>query len=249
MQSAERFIAVDIGNTRGKAAEFSRNQVIRRWVFDAAHPVDSIAWMDEIGEGMWVILSTVRPLSESFTQKLSSRGPFLQLSGATPLPFRSDYQSPETLGPDRIALAAGAIELYPGQDLLVIDAGSCITCDLILKGEVFRGGSISPGLEMRLKALNHFTGALPLVERTEGRWYPGRSTRESILAGALEGALGEMRNRIANLRRKYPTIKVVITGGDAPYFAKNLKNSIFAGPDLVFQGLRAILQHYVKTLD
>ncbi len=249
MRSLTRCIAIDIGNTRGKAAEFSGREVLRRWVFDPGNPKEGTVWMDELPLGLWIILSTVRPLDKEWLGVLLAKGPMLLLKGDTPLPFRSAYLSPETLGPDRLALAAGAIDLFPGHDLLVIDAGTCIACDLILGGELFAGGSISPGLDMRFRAMNRFTGALPLIEQAEGHWYPGRSTRESMLAGVMDGALGEVRDRINRLRRKYPGIKVIITGGDAPHFAKNLKNSIFASPDLAFKGLRAILQHHVNTID
>ena len=240
-------IAIDVGNTRGKAVLFHGSEIIQRWEFDPGMPLANAELTQEIPEGLPIILSGVRPVGEEFLEFLRSRGPLLVLSGSTPLPFSSDYLTPETIGPDRLALVAGAIALLPGEDILVIDAGTCITCDLVTSGKLFLGGSISPGLDMRLRALKEFTGALPLVSKEEGNWFPGRSTRESILAGVHEGACGELRDRIEQLMPIYPTLKVVLTGGDAPYFVKNLKNSNFASPDLVVQGLRTILEHHVKT--
>lgn len=240
-------IAIDVGNTRGKAVLFQGSEIIQRWEFDPGVPLADNVHLHGIPEGLPIILSSVRPIGEEYLEFLRSRGALEVLSGSTPLPFSSDYLTPETIGPDRLALVAGAIALLPGEDILVIDAGTCITCDMVTSEKVFAGGSISPGLDMRLRSLKEFTGALPLVSKEEGTWFPGRSTRESILAGVQDGACGELRNRIEQLLDKYPSLKVVLTGGDAPYFVKNLKNSIFASPDLVVQGLRAILDHHVKT--
>ncbi|HRY98320.1 MAG TPA: type III pantothenate kinase [Bacteroidales bacterium] len=247
MPTLSRCIAIDAGNTRGKAAELAGLEVLRRWDFDPADPLAGPDFPWGLPSGLPIGLSSVRPLDGALLDHLRSIGDLLVLSGSTPLPFRSAYLTPSTLGPDRLALAAGAMALFPGKDLLVVDAGTCITCDLILGGAVFEGGGISPGLSMRLQALHQFTGALPLVAVTEGQWYPGRSTRDSILAGVMGGAVGEVRDLASRMRRKYPGLQVVVTGGDAAHFVKNLKNSIFAGPDLVLQGVRAILQHHVNT--
>jgi len=242
----DRCLVIDIGNTRTKAAHFQEAEIRGRYAFGSGEFLSRPELWDTLPGGFPTALASVRPLPEQFLDFLSGRGTLLLVDGLTDLPFGMAYRSRHTLGPDRVALAAGAIDRWPGQDLLVIDAGTCITYDLIEQGRTFRGGAIAPGIDMRLKAMHEQTARLPLAAKREGQFFPGDTTEHSLLAGALDGARAELAGTVERLRGEYPDLTVVLAGGDAPYFANYLKNSIFAGPDLILQGLRTILEHNVK---
>ncbi len=168
------------------------------------------------------------------------------LESQTPLPIKNKYQTPETLGKDRLAAVAGAQFLFPGQDILVIDAGTAVTYDFINhKGEYY-GGSISPGLSMRFKALHTFTSRLPLLQAEEISYLTGSNTRESILSGVINGLCAEMDGIIDQYKLSWLSLQVVLTGGDTKYFEKTLKNSIFASPNLVLTGLKLILDYNIE---
>lgn len=246
MEALASCLAIDIGNTLSKAVHFEGTVIVSRWIFDISEDISEWpVWKNE-PVNIPIVLSSVRPLKEEFIRDLTKKGKLYIVRGTSPVSFTVEYNSRETLGPDRLALMAGAHLLYPGKDLIVIDAGSCITLDLLTSASRYLGGSISPGIDMRLKAMHHYTAALPLEQKDEAIHFPGKTTRESIISGAQEGALFEMTHRIESLRQQYPELLVIVAGGDAAYFVKNLKNSIFASPDLVFQGLRMILNHYVR---
>ncbi len=159
-------------------------------------------------------------------------------------PLKNRYLTPDTLGYDRIAAAVGAYTIYPGKNVLVIDAGTAITYDIVTAKGEFLGGNISQGLEIRFKSLNKYTNRLPILERPEER--PpllGSSTREAIQSGIVNGLLFEMDGFIEAISKEYPKLQVVLTGGDAKYFVGKLKSSIFVDPNLNLIGLNRILEH------
>ena len=147
------------------------------------------------------------------------------------------------MGKDRLAAVAGAIGLYPNTNLLVIDAGTAITYELINSKHEFLGGNISPGMTIRYKALNEFTSKLPLLSASDETPLIGQSTKEAIQAGVQNGVLFEIQGLINELSSQYPSIKTIITGGDAEFFARKLKNPIFVHPNLVLIGLNRILEY------
>ncbi|MBK7409977.1 MAG: type III pantothenate kinase [Saprospirales bacterium] len=147
-----------------------------------------------------------------------------------------------------MAAAAGAWALFPGKRCLIIDAGNCITCDVLSKEGIFLGGNISPGIDMRLKAMHTFTARLPLVPRGPMEHWIGHSTDSALRNGAQWGALWELTGLIDHCEAGFDEIIVVLTGGDADFFVKHLKRKIFANPDLVLVGLNKILTHYVNSL-
>lgn len=153
--------------------------------------------------------------------------------------FESLYKTPQTLGHDRIASVAGALATQPGKNCLVVDAGTCIKFDFVSNNKVYFGGSISPGLEMRFKALNTLTGKLPLVEFRQFLEIYGQSTEESILSGVTQGFLTEVEGRILQFRNKFADIAVIVTGGDSYFLAKHLKSPNFADPLLIQHGIYA----------
>ena len=151
--------------------------------------------------------------------------------------------SPQTLGKDRIAAVIGAQSLLPAKNLLVIDAGSCITYDFLTGDRHYLGGAISPGVQMRLRSMNNYTNKLPLLswEGVERPQSIGRTTITSMLSGVINGIIGEMKSFIFEYEQQYERLKIVLTGGDSIFFEKELKNGIFADPNLVLKGLNEIL--------
>lgn len=169
----------------------------------------------------------------------------LVLDRSTPVPLVLDYDTPETLGMDRLAAAVGAYHLYPNETILVIDAGSCITYDIVEAG-AYKGGVIAPGLKMRMRAMNHFTSRLPDISI---EWQdiplrsPGKSTKECMVNGAYIGMVHEIDGYVEQYMKEYPGLAVILTGGDAIHFESKLKAPIFANLNLVLIGLNRILNH------
>ncbi len=202
---------------------------------------------DEHAQLNKVILSSVKPDDEELKHFLAENfEQFLELNHQTKLPIENLYETPETLGKDRIAAAVGANEIFPDQNLLVIDAGTAITYDLVSEKNQFIGGNISPGLSMRFKALNHFTGKLPMVESMDD--YPpiGRNTSEAIRAGVQNGLIYEMAQTIDLFNRNYQNLQIIMTGGDSNFFAGKLNYSIFVHFNITLIGLNRILEHNAK---
>jgi type III pantothenate kinase len=169
------------------------------------------------------------------------------LTHETPLPIKNLYATPQTLGCDRLAAVVGAAHLYPNQNLLVIDAGTAITYELLsAKGE-YLGGNISPGISLRFKALHHYTGKLPLCERADSYAPVGTDTQSAIAAGVLNGVLYEVQANVEQFSLKIPNLIAILTGGDADFFANRLKKPIFVVCDLVLIGLNRILEHVHKS--
>lgn len=158
-------------------------------------------------------------------------------------PFATLYKTPETLGDDRIALVAAATKKFPKQNCLIIDAGSCLTFDLITADSQYLGGAISPGLNMRFKALHHFTGKLPLVTIDNLPKGHGNSTLTSIQVGVVQGVLHEIEGQIRQYEQKFTPLTVILTGGDGLFLSKSLKNTIFAEPNFLAEGLDFLLQY------
>lgn len=237
-------LVIDIGNTRTKFSVFNRGEIIITVPVENFDPKYVEVLQDEHPELKNVILSAVKDYSEELKNTLQTRfDTFIELNEHTPLPIENCYQSKNTLGKDRIAAVVGAFDLYPGQNILVIDAGTAITYDIINEKGQFLGGNISPGIEMRLKALHNFTGRLPLVQRKDWNKLYGTTTEEAILGGVLNGVVFEVDKIIDTFKEFYNNLKVIITGGDAEFFDKKLKNSFFVNFNLLALGLNRILEY------
>lgn len=238
-------LVFDIGNTSTKVAIFDG----RKKVISIRTRMFSCEKMEKMlgrYEPEKAIVSTVRKIPE-FVIDLATHGiPHVHvLDHRSRLPFRNEYETPETLGPDRIAAVAGAYLLFPGKKVLVIDAGSAVTYDL-LSGKSYRGGNISPGLSMRFRALHRFTGKLPLVGTTEKYHSPGRNTTEAISAGVISGLIYEINEYIRTFQKKHPGLNVILTGGDAGYLKDKLGYRVTYMPDIVLDGLNYILEYNAK---
>lgn len=172
---------------------------------------------------------------------------FILLNANTPIPIKNCYETPHTLGYDRLADAVGAWSLFRGENSLVIDCGTCINYELINSFGEYLGGGISPGLNMRLEALHHFTGKLPTTHPNDFlEKYPGANTVQSILSATIGGMVGEMEWMIAKYQENFSPLNIILTGGDASRFGKYLKNQIFAHPDIALYGLLEILSYNLE---
>lgn len=241
-------LALDIGNTAVKAGAFDGpllremtagltavqvRELVQRW--QPQHVV-----VASVAEAAVLVVEDLRDLVP---------GEILAFSPATTLvPLRNAYATPHSLGADRLAAAVGAAKLRPGRDTLIIDAGTALKFDLVTADETFYGGSIAPGLNMRLRALHAFTGRLPLVELpTADATIPlvGDSTTGSLLSGVVNGAVAEIEGLLAHYQVQYPGMGVLLTGGDAAFLAARLSKRIFVVPELVLLGLNRILAYHV----
>jgi type III pantothenate kinase len=172
--------------------------------------------------------------------------PFVHvLSSKSKLPFKIEYDTPETLGSDRIAAVAGAFNLFPGMEILIIDAGTALTFDF-LSANIYKGGNISPGLTMRFKALNKFTDRLPLVSQTGNFTFPGRNTTDAIMAGVIAGITYEINEYIRTFENKKTDFNIILTGGDSEFLIDKINYHITYMPDIVIDGLNYILEYNAK---
>ena len=241
-------LIIDIGNTRSKVAVFSKKQLQKLWVYDRLTVKHLSQIVNDYSSIRSAILSAVTYYPKEIDLFLHHHFYYLKLDITTPLPFKNLYQTPQTLGKDRIAIAAAAQAFAPGKNVLVIDAGTTITYDLVNHKGEYLGGAISPGLQMRLKALHTFTGKLPLVSQLNT--IPplvGNDTMSSIASGVLNGITVEMEGMISAYSKQFPELQIVLSGGDEKYFDKRLKNNIFALPNFVLQGLMEILDFNEKN--
>lgn len=190
------------------------------------------------------IVSSTRGDAASVAAALRGRVPrVVAFTSATPVPIRNAYATPGTLGCDRLAAAVGAAALFPGRDVLVVDLGTAVTFDLVTADATFRGGCISPGLALRFKALHEHTARLPLCWASDGECLVGTSTRDAVTHGVVNSLTFEIEGYIARMEALYPGLCVIFTGGDANFFAKRIKNTIFANCNPVLRGLERILEY------
>ena len=237
-----RQLIVDIGNSSAKAALFEGDRLVEE--FRVEHGVLPSFFADRAMDGdiRAAIVSTVIPLGEEVERAIEQlEFPCLRMSARLKVPFRIAYQTPETLGADRLAAVAEACAQKPGCDLLVIDVGTAITYDVVTADGLYLGGNISPGIDMRFKALNHFTGKLPLVNKEGERHAIGITTETALREGVLQGVDKEIDGYIREYREKYPHLLVFLTGGGTFFLDNRAKNHIFADGLLVIKGLNRIL--------
>ncbi len=191
------------------------------------------------------IISSVIHHDAALEPFLRTLGPSYVLNSNTPVPITVSYQTPETLGNDRLANAVAVSQQFPQQPALAIDMGTCIKYDFVTANNEYLGGAIAPGFAMRLKALHTFTDKLPLIEEKKIDALIGDSTKTSMQSGVYNGIVAEINGIIEKYAEQYPEVQVVLTGGDVKFFDKAVKNTIFADSFLTPKGLNAILQHNV----
>ncbi|AGA77131.1 type III pantothenate kinase [Echinicola vietnamensis] len=238
-------LVIDIGNTRIKAALFHGEEQIEDCV--ETH-LDELLLKVGLWEFDQVMVSSVRWSQEELEVMLPFG--FLFLDRSVPLPVTNGYETPHTLGLDRIAAAIGAQGMAHGGPVLSIDLGTCITYDFIDDTHRYLGGAISPGVEMRFKAMHAQTAKLPLLEHIPSAEFPdliGNNTASGMKSGVYHGVYFELEGAIARYQSHYQDLKVFICGGDAKFFESLTKDYIFVIPNLVLHGLNRILNYNVNT--
>jgi type III pantothenate kinase len=233
-------LVLDFGNTRIKSAVFEGTHLVEQRVFNSEQDLlSNLSSFDSIQN---CLVASVTNNHVKTSELLMVKFNTLVFKANTPIPLKNLYKSALTLGSDRIAASVGAWALYPNQNVLTIDAGTCIKYNFVNEKNEYLGGAISPGVPMRLKAMHHYTQALPLVELDVNYdKLTGESTNESLLSGAIVAAACEADGMIDRYLAQYNNLQVLITGGDADYLCKQLKNRFFANQNILLQGLNTIL--------
>lgn len=240
-------LVIDIGNTLAKTAVFDGSNLVSFSSFEKISPGILQELLSKNPSVKQAILSSVTHHEKGINDFLKSNYRFIELSDETKLPLENLYQTPETLGKDRLACAVGANFLFPGRHVLAIDAGTCIKYDFVNSRNQYIGGGISPGIEMRFKALNEFTDKLPLLSYRHFDQLVGTNTDGSILSGVLNGVAEEIKGVAAQYKSQYPGLTIVCTGGYMKFLEKifnippNGNSDIFADSFLVLKGLNQIL--------
>ncbi len=237
-------LTIDIGNSFIKTLVFEDTVPVYRNVSETLTSIHIKRLLNKfpIKNSM---LSSVVEVKKPILNVLNKLPYLKKLTASTSIPVKNLYETPTTLGKDRLANAIAGAFLFPGKNVLIIDVGTCIKYDFINSKKEYLGGSISPGLQMRFKSLHQFTGKLPLVKESKITELTGRSTVKAIQTGVIIGICEEMKGFIHRYKSKYKSLQIILTGGDANHFAEDLKLSIFAAEDLVNIGLNEIIRYNV----
>ncbi len=237
---------VDVGNSRVKAAIMSEGEVLEQFAFAALQELELDTILEKYPAVERAIVASTGEDARRIIKMLCERGLWvMEMTPSTPVPIRNGYLSPETLGMDRLAAAVGANNIVGG-DCMIVDFGTAITIDFVVDGE-FRGGNISLGMRSRFRALHDYTSRLPECDATDEILEIGRTTREAIEQGVMQGITNEIEGYISAFLSKNEKLSIIFTGGDAKFFVKRIKNAIFAKCDLVFCGLNTILEYNAKV--
>ncbi|MDG1761524.1 MAG: type III pantothenate kinase [Flavobacteriaceae bacterium] len=233
-------LVIDIGNTRSKLAVFENHRLVFQETADS-QVLNAVRKVMDTYAIRHAIVCNVSQFQPELMTVLEAEISVFQLTWESKVPFQNAYQTPKTLGVDRMALVSGAVAQFPNQAVLVIDAGSCITYDFKTADEVYAGGAISPGIQMRYAALANQTQNLPHLKKEIPATAYGTSTSSSIHSGIVHGVYHEINGFINYYRRQSENLTVILTGGDADFLSKTIKNGIFADSNLLLKGLNTIL--------
>lgn len=238
-------LSIDIGNTNSKAAVYSAGKELA-FSFGPELDLEHLEeWKQRYGI-RHAVVSAVAGNERLPLERLEQLFELYRPNASSPLPFRVAYRTPQTLGTDRLACMAGVHMLYPRQNVLVLQCGTCLTADLLTAGGVYEGGSIAPGMYMRFKALHSYTSRLPMVVPDRKAPLFGQTTEAAIQAGVLQGFLSECEGLIRKYDAEYKPLKVILTGGDADLVQDKIKMTTFALPNLVLYGLMTILKYDIE---
>jgi len=236
-------LIIDIGNTATKLAVFQLDKILEAQAVPTKGMVSEVEKiLEKHPEIIQGVLSSVIFLEPSAINSLLKLLPIKVLESSFRMPFNNCYETPHSLGVDRLALMAAAVKHHPKTNVLVIDAGSCITYDFIDAEQNYLGGAISPGLQMRYKSLKAFTSNLPLLDKITPNQRIGNSTEASIHSGVVHGVAHEIEGTIEDYQNKYSDLTVILTGGDADFLCKQFKISIFANSNFLLEGLNFLLE-------
>jgi type III pantothenate kinase len=240
-------LIVDVGNTYVKFAVFKSGDLIYKRNFKLNEFKEQYQTLkNDFPELKKAIISSVGHLSKDQIELITKDLNVIELSTELKFPFKNSYSTPKTLGVDRIALVCSSVNQFPNKNVLIIDAGTCITYDFITKDNEYLGGAISPGLRLRYKSLNNLTANLPLLETKLPTKRVGDSTESSIHSGIVNGVITEINGIMDQYQQEYSDLTVILTGGDTNFLSNQLKNSIFANSNFLFEGLNFILEYNSK---
>ena len=242
-------LTIDVGNSRIKVAVFEHNKQLDFFIFEANEALKNFENIFEKYPNLQkIILSSVGKLEKEVVDFIQNRFPTEIIDHKSKFPFTNLYATPETLGIDRMVLAAGATLMYPNQNRLIIDAGTCITYDFVNAENQYLGGAISPGIKIRYKSLNNYTSKLPLLTLSEDFEIIGNSTKSAIHSGVINGVIFEIEGFISQYSLKNQDLTIILTGGDAEFLAKRLKSTIFANSNFLLESLN-LLSLYIQKND
>lgn len=236
-------LVVDIGNTLVKFALFEAGKLVRQGAAESPREEDFTELLRGARAARAIVSSTrgEMPAVEALVRHHADR--VVDFTPETPVPIGNAYRTPETLGRDRLAAAVGATVLFPGRNVLIVDFGTAVTIDLVTADATYRGGCISPGVQLRFGALHDRTAALPLCRPSDEEGLQGLTTEEAVTRGVMNSVAFEIEGYIRRMEAQIDGLCVIFTGGDAKYFVKRIKNTIFASCNLVYCGLERILEY------
>ena len=240
-------LAIDVGNTRIKAAVFEQYTLLEKVAFsntELSNQVDFI--LKKYPRINNLVVSSVGNFEKEVFSKINPNVKIYFITKDVHFPFQNLYETPNSLGIDRMVLATGAVLQFPNKNRLVIDAGTCVTYDFIDADGNYLGGAISPGIRLRYEALHNYTAKLPLLTKAIPENIIGNSTQESMHSGVINGLTNEIDGFIEHYQQRYANFIIILTGGDAEFLAKRLKNTIFANPNFLLESLNQTFQYNHK---
>ena len=238
-------LVLDIGNSYIKIALFEKSELIQKFQFSDNFEKNILDTLSNY-EIKYSIISNVGKIENTIIELLNNTTNLLFLSNQLKFPFKNLYNSKNTLGQDRLALVSAAAFKFPKDNVLIIDAGSCITYDFKNFKNEYLGGGISPGISMRFKSLNSFTANLPLISSANSFKLVGDTTKNSLISGVMNGTVSEINGIIKQYFEEFKNIKIILTGGDSNFLRKRIKNSIFADQNFLLKGLNKLLEDNIR---
>ena len=241
-------LTIDVGNTNIKVAVFEQVDLIEKFVFqkkDLKNNFENI--LKKYPNYTNGVLSSVGKLDETEIFWLKKHMNLFEINHNSIFPFQNLYSTPKTLGVDRMVLAAGAVLLFPNQNTLIIDVGTCVTYDFVNNKNEYLGGAISPGLRLRYESLHNFTAKLPLLEKKSPENFIGNSTNEAIHSGVVNGLRNEIEGFISEYSVKNEQFTIILTGGDANFLANRFKSTIFADENFLLKSLQQLYTYSLQN--
>ncbi|MBP9849313.1 MAG: type III pantothenate kinase [Flavobacterium sp.] len=241
-------LTIDIGNTRIKSAVFENNTIIHTTSFKHEFFFDEIGnILNQHKKITVLVVASVGKIEKSAFEVFSKRVKIHFITSLHSFPFQNNYSTPASLGIDRMVLTAGAVLQFPNKNRLIIDAGTCVTYDFVDENNNYLGGAISPGMRLRYESMHNYTAKLPLLEKEEPTTIIGDSTNQSIHSGVVNGLTFEMDGYISALTFQKENFIIILTGGDAIFLAKRLKNTIFANSNFLLESLNHLYQYQINN--
>jgi type III pantothenate kinase len=241
-------LTIDVGNTNVKVAVFKQFNIVEKFVFQKNNFQNNFQIIfKKHPNHTKAVLASVSKLDEKDIAWLKNQIDVIEINADSIFPFKNEYITPNTLGIDRRVLASGAVLQYPNQQVLIIDAGTCITYDFISNKNEYLGGAISPGLRLRYQALHDYTAKLPLLENNLPENFIGNSTNQSIHSGVVNGLCYEIEGFISEFSVKKEQFTIILTGGDANFLANRLKSTIFADENFLLKSLHQLYTYSLQN--